>query len=111
MLDEDLELRHFTHRVILLVVHFLPLMVNTFIHIELNCVVSSSDSLDIEVNEFILLNLLDVVHIDYCEQIDKHANTSDQKTESLSLIHVWEFTLLSLCWWWKLSLSNNTRSL
>ena len=47
----------------------------------------------------------------YCEQIDKHANTSDQKTESLSLIHVWEFTLLSLCWWWKLSLSNNTRSL
>jgi len=52
-------------------------MVDAFVEIKFNCVVSSSDSFDIEINEFILLNLLDVIHINDSKQIDKHANTAD----------------------------------
>lgn len=111
VLDKDLELRHFTNWVVLLVVHFLPFMVDAFVEIKFDCVVSSSDSFDIEINEFILLNLLYVIHINYSKQIDKHANTADHKAKSLSLVHIWEFAFFSFSWWWQLSLSNKARSL
>lgn len=62
----------------------LPVFVLLIFKIELNCVVTSSDSFDIPVNILGLLNTLDVVEVDHSEEIDENGDAADEKTEDLS---------------------------
>lgn len=49
----------------------LPLVIDGFVNVKLNSVVTSCDSLNIEVNELVLLYLFDVVDVDNNKHVDE----------------------------------------
>jgi hypothetical protein len=83
-LDVHLELSHFTHRVVTLMIMALPFVVDFLIDIKLNTVVTSSDGLHIEVNEVVLLHLFDIVEIDDGKHVDEHSKATNHESEDLS---------------------------
>lgn len=87
-LDVELELLDLSHWISWVKVVLHEVTVDGLIDIELDGVISSSDSFHIKVDILGLLESLDIVKVDNSEEIDEHSSASSDQSEYLALISV-----------------------
>jgi len=83
-----LELSNFSHWIGLIIIALLEIIVDILIYIKFNGVITSCDSLYIEVDIFVFLDDLDVVEVDQREQVNEDRDTSDQEPDCLPMVHI-----------------------
>jgi len=95
-LDVQFELRNLVDWVSFVVIILLKVVEEIFVNIELNCVISSGDGLDIVVNELVDLYALDIVEVDDGPQINEDGDGSCSETVNLPHLHelFWDFTCI-----------------
>ena len=87
MLKVELELHNFWNGVGLVEEFIFKLLIEPRTDIKLNCIISSSDSLQVPVDVLIRLYAPDVVEIDHRKQVDKDHQAADGETLQLSVYH------------------------
>jgi hypothetical protein len=76
------------------------MFVDPLVDIELNSVVTGCDCFHVKVDVFVELDLLDVVHVNDCEQVNPNTNAHNHETKYLPFENIWELTLFSFLWRW-----------
>jgi hypothetical protein len=82
------------------VIYFFPMFVDPLVDIELNSVVTGCDCFHVEIDVFVELDLLDVVHVNDSEQVNPNTNAHYHETKYLPFENIWELTLFSFLWRW-----------
>lgn len=77
MLNIEFELSDLTNWISVIIILHLKCMVLLDFDIELHCVITSRDGLDIVVNVFVDLNGVDVVKVDHWEKVNEDDNASN----------------------------------
>lgn len=77
---------NFSHRISWVIIISLELSIDGFLNIEFNGIVSSCDSLNIEVDELGFLEGLDIIKVHNGVQIDEDCSASGDQTEDLSVV-------------------------
>jgi len=95
-LNKQFELRNFIHGVSFVVITLHEVGEDTFVNIELNCIISSGDGLDIEINELVNLYALDIVEVDNGPQINEDGDGSCSETINFPILlkFFWDFTCI-----------------
>ena len=82
--NEQLELSHFTHRIMIIEIFILPIIKQLLTQFKLYSVITCGNSFDIIINILVILNTLDVIESNDCEKEDEYFNWRYQKPKHLS---------------------------